>query len=85
MTDHFCCDCPDDTILNDFANRKCRAVCTEDGGTTYECCHCPSGGCFSAKSTVKLDTGKEVTMSELQIGDKVQTGMGTANVTSIHS
>ena len=31
-------------------------------------------GCFPSKTKVKLENGKIVTMSELQKGDKVQTG-----------
>ena len=34
----------------------------------------PSGGCFPATSKVNLIHGKSVTMSELHIGDQVQTG-----------
>ena len=33
-----------------------------------------SSGCFPSESRVKLENGKSVTMSELQIGDKIQTG-----------
>ena len=82
LTDRFCCDCPPDEILNDCVRKKCKAACTNDGGNTYECCHCP-GHCFSAKSAAKLATGKTITMAELKIGDKVQTGMDTEKVTSI--
>ena len=32
------------------------------------------GGCFPSASKVKLKNGKSVMMSELQIGDQVQTG-----------
>ena len=32
------------------------------------------GGCFPSTSRVNLVNGKSVTMSELKIGDKVQTG-----------
>ena len=31
--------------------------------------------CFPSTATVNLENGKAVTMSELQVGDKVQTGM----------
>ena len=31
-------------------------------------------GCFPSLTKVKLENGKSVAMSELQIGDKVQTG-----------
>ena len=33
------------------------------------------GGCFPSNSEVKLEGGKSVKMSELEIGDLVQTGM----------
>ena len=33
------------------------------------------GGCFPSTARTKLRTGRLVTMSELQIGDEVQTGM----------
>ena len=33
-----------------------------------------SSGCFPSESRVKLENGKLVAMSELQIGDKIQTG-----------
>ena len=32
------------------------------------------GGCFPSTTRVTLENGKSVTVSELQIGDKVQTG-----------
>ena len=42
------------------------------------CCDCspppPSSECFPATATVSLENGETVTMSELQIGDKVATG-----------
>ena len=36
----------------------------------------PSGGCFPSTARVTLKNGKSITMSELQTGDKVQTGRG---------
>ena len=33
------------------------------------------GGCFPAVAEVKLKNGKSVPMSELEIGDQVQTGI----------
>ena len=53
-----------------------------------KCCYCPSGwgtncncfhgsdigSCFPSSATVSLENGKSVTMSQLQIGDQVQTG-----------
>ena len=35
---------------------------------------CKSFGCFPAAATAKLESGKSLKMSELQIGDRVQTG-----------
>ena len=32
-------------------------------------------GCFPSTARVHLENGKVVTMSELQVGDRVQTGM----------
>ena len=32
------------------------------------------GGCFPSVATLKFENGRSITMSELQIGDKVQTG-----------
>ena len=38
----------------------------------------PSSSCFPSTATVNLENGKTVTMSELQVGNKVQTGMESA-------
>ena len=38
--------------------------------------------CFSSKTKLKLENGKIVTMSELQEGDKVQTGKKNSPVLS---
>ena len=57
-------------------------------GKYYSCCPCrqpkttttttttnaPSGGCFPSTSRIQLKNGKLLPMSELQIGDKIQTG-----------
>ena len=47
-----------------------------DKNTNKECCKCinkfPS--CFPAAASVSLENGKLVKMSELQTGDRVQTG-----------
>ena len=43
------------------------------------------GGCFPSSAKVKIETGKYVRMSELQIGDQVQAGRYTkvyANIIS---
>ena len=51
-----------------------------------KCCKCADGtcdcykkNCFPANAKVKLESGKSVKMSELQIGDKVQRGMFIPN------
>ena len=48
-----------------------------DSGTCRACCCNGDGSCFPAVSKVYLENGKSVTMSELQIGDRVQTGIST--------
>ena len=46
---------------------------------------CPgSSGCFPSASKVKIENGKLVAMSELQKGDKVQTGTDSENFYHIH-
>ena len=51
-------------------------------------CHCGcsngcSEGCFPSVSVVNLDNGKSVTMSELQVGDKVQTGTKSVTMSEV--
>ena len=36
---------------------------------------CDTANCFPSTAKVNLENGKSVRMSELQVGDKVQTGM----------
>ena len=38
-------------------------------------CFLESSGCFPSMAKVMLENGKSVIMSELQIGDKVKTGI----------
>ena len=42
----------------------------------WECCECPPppSGCFPSTARMTLESGKSVTMSELQTGDRVQAG-----------
>ena len=42
--------------------------------TVLSCCNCHKYDCFPSAGKVKLENGKVVQMSELQVGDKVQTG-----------
>ena len=58
--DHaYCCNCGDTVIFN-------VEMLDEDGRLNV--------GCFPATSVINLENGKLVTMSELQVGDKVKTG-----------
>ena len=46
-------------------------------GATCDTCQCTGkcAECFPSSAKVRLENGKSVTMSELQIKDQVQTGM----------
>ena len=68
-----------------------RGACTDGYGNPY-CCKCPpppapppAGGCFPSTSRVTLENGESVTMSELQGGDMVQTGIWKYSETRMHS
>ena len=57
----------------------CGCLCgvCENGVGGLKCCgNCPPPPvhCFPITARVSLESGKSVTMSELQIGDRVQTG-----------
>ena len=63
---------------------SCPTHCYAQCGSTFHCCTgtpttttttASPGNCFPSSARVMLENGKSVTMSELQIGDKVQTGM----------
>ena len=43
-------------------------------GSPY-CCSCKSDPCFPGAANVILDNEKTIKLSELQIGDRVQTGL----------
>ena len=53
---------------------------------TY-CCECkqppPSSKCFPAAAKIKLQNGRLMSMSELQIGDRVQTGMTSVTMSEL--
>ena len=49
----------------------CKNNCWPD---IFSCCDCGSSSCFPSTSKVNLESGKSVTMSELQLGDRVKTG-----------
>ena len=63
----------------------CSTMCVATCGDKYHCCEgiptrtkapgaSSSSSCFPSSASVNLQNGKSVTMSDLQIGDKVQTG-----------
>ena len=49
----------------------CKYSCWPD---VFSCCKCDSSSCFPSASKVSLESGKSVTMFELQLGDRVKTG-----------
>ena len=56
----------------------CQCTLVVDGGYTAlgtYCCKCATTQCFPAAANIKLENGTPVTMSELTVGDKVQTGI----------
>ena len=67
------------TFNNYFGVLSCPTLCFADCGHTYHCCVAPppttTEQSFPSAATVILENGKSATMSELKIGDKVQTGM----------
>ena len=59
---------------------KCKNVCWPDFGS---CCDCKKRKkCFPSNSKVKLANGNSVMMSELQLGDQVQTGNNSSEFRS---
>ena len=49
------------------------------------CCDCDDSGgiCFPGESTLNLQSGKSVKMSELQVGDRVQTGKKSVKIAEL--
>ena len=73
--------CPQDPCVHE----RCEAAytckvdrCCWDKEYNKECClpddDCYDPGCFPSMARVSLENGKSATMSELRVGDKVQTG-----------
>ena len=56
---------------------RCARRC--DPPRQYLCCECIDP-CFPSTARASLENGRSVTMAELQIGDKVQTGKDITNV-----
>ena len=60
---------------------SCPTLCFADCVHSYHCCAAPpppptpAGQCFPSAARVTLENGQSVTMSHLQIGDRVQTGI----------
>ena len=86
---HYCCsrsDSPQIDFRGPIADYSyfCPTMCVARcGGIKTHCCegiptHTKAPGasssCFPSTASVNLQNGKSVTMSDLQIGDKVQTG-----------
>ena len=90
-SEHFCCDRSRTPEIGggrrpvpDYS-RSCPTMCVAKCGDNYHCCKgtptvtkAPpaSSVCIPSSARVSLENGKSVTMSDLQIGDKVQTGKG---------
>ena len=55
-------------------HRNCKRVCWPDFKSCCDCDFQKKKKCFSSASEVNLENGKSVTISELQLGDRVQTG-----------
>ena len=73
-----------------WAHDKCQCVDKADSGVTLSalcCCFCGTLPCFPGSATVNLENGDSVTMYELQLGDKVQTGMDSeiCNFSILHT
>ena len=67
-----------------FGVLNCPTRCYAKCGDTYHCCVAPppppKENCFPFSARVALESGKSVTMSELQIGDRVQTSKYTGKL-----
>ena len=85
---HYCCSRSDSYVIDyrgaiaDYSY-FCPTECVPQCSNKYHCCEgiptqtkAPgaSSSCFPSTASLNLHNGKSVTMSELQIGDKVQTG-----------
>ena len=76
-----CCGCG--VIHSGRLNRNVCKACNCGCGTEWNpdvpghhrCKSSCDGGCFPGTARLTLENGKSITMSELQIGDKVQTGI----------
>ena len=79
-----CCGCG--TIHSGRLNRnvckacgcKCGIEWNENVAGEHRCKNCgKGGGCFPGTARVSLENGKSITMAELQVGDRVRTGIAT--------
>ena len=74
------------TMLNFFpARRALNGYSISSNSPPCPPCHCGLNDCecFPSTATVKLENGKTVTMSELQSGDKVETGMKSVTMSQL--
>ena len=62
------------TFQTDYcALQRCKACKVPTFSPPYFCCNC-SSPCFPSEASLILENGTSVAMSQLQVGDKVQTG-----------
>ena len=81
-------------MVSHFQLSLCKKIDKCVGPSPFKCYDCGSssssstqsgGECFPATAKVTLDSGKSVKMSELQIGDQVQTGMKSVTLDILYS
>ena len=69
-----------ETFQNYYGVLDCPSLCYAKCDNTYHCCVAPpppppaSENCFPSSARLMLESGKSVTMSELKIGDRIETG-----------
>ena len=62
------------TFQRDYCGLQgCKACKVSGFVPPYHCCNC-SSTCFPSEASLILENGKSVAMSQLQVGDKVETG-----------
>ena len=64
--------------LKECEENGCKCVELRDG--QWHCCDCHR--CFPSTARVSYENGKSVTMFELQIGDRVQTGIKSVKIST---
>ena len=85
------CNCGDDSPDGALCC-PCNCPCDycHSYGVVYECCQCrpppppKSSSCFPSFAKVMIENGKMITMSDLQLGDRLETGMGICQPNLYH-